>query len=79
MHKIKPKIHIWWTTREIDLDKRSTRFEYFRQFVLNARTQDVIELLNTPWMCKALRDVLWELEVPDYLKEIFSEYLNAQG
>jgi len=74
-HKIRPKPYIWWTTREIDLNKRSSLMNYLEQLIMNGREEDVKETLHNEWLCEKIRKLLPELNIPTHFKDLWRRYV----
>jgi len=71
--KIKPPIHVAWSTEEIDLSDPFQRTWYIRQVLLHGLSEDVRAL-----DLEEVAQILDELDLPLPIRSLWSDYLKGR-
>jgi len=70
---MKPKRHIVWSKKEIDLNDPWQRKWYIQQVLSYGRAEDIVEL---DW--KEIKSLLGDLNLPQTVKRLWERYFSAK-
>ena len=71
---MKPKGHIVWSKRELDLNDEWQRRWYLKQVLLHGRSEDIRRL---DW--DEIRGLYTELDLPRDVRRVWERYFHAKG
>lgn len=73
-NKIRPPVHIVWSTDEIDIDDPFQRRWYIQQVLINGRMEDIRRLdLNE------IASILDELSLPEDVRSLWVNYFKVRN
>ncbi len=73
-NKIRPPVHIVWSTDEIDLDDPFQRRWYIQQVLINGRMEDIRKL-----DLSEVASILGELNLPEDVRSLRKNYFKVRN